>query len=634
MVIIADIETDNLLDKVTKIHCLCYYDLDTKESVELISYAKIKELFNQDLTIIGHNFVTYDFPVLEKILGKLKKPKIIDTLPISWYLYPDRIKHGLAEWGEFFGIEKPKILDWKNLSIQQYCHRCAEDVNINTKLWFKQISYLKEIYEDDIVMDNLINYLSFKQDCIKEQEQIGIKLDIEKVHNNQKILSEEKENKVVQLEKVMPQVSKKKSKVYSHTVKDNSGNLFTKGDLFFNSAIQNGGEYKKEETLTKIVSWEDPNSNSHKQIKDWLYNLGWVPEHIKHVRDKKTNETKQIPQIGNKDGSGEVCDSIKKLFEKEPNLEVINGLSILSNRIATFKGFIRDQKEGRIYPSASGITNTLRFQHKVCVNLPGMGKKYAENIRSCFVANEDCLLMNCDLSNIEDRTKRHYIYKYDPKYVEDMNTPGYDAHLEIGVLAGMITQEDIDFYRDFEKRIEAKENTNEEKNRFKSIKTIRHKAKIVNFSSTYKIGADALSRNSGLKLKQAKKILRIYWERNKAILQVEDSFKVKIINNQKWIQNPVSQFWLILRNDKDKFSTVNQNTAVYCFDVWVGFMRNLSIKIGLQMHDEVLFNVNKDKIEETKKLVHKAMQLTNEKLKLNIEIGCSANVGNNYYEIH
>lgn len=167
-------------------------------------------------------------------------------------------------------------------------------------------------------------------------------------------------------------------------------------------------------------------------------------------------------------------------------------------------------------------------------------------------------MVGCDLSGIEDNTKRHYIYQYDPKYVEEMNIKGYDPHLELGMLAGFLTQEEVDFYKQYEKDKEIKQFSPEDKEEFKRIKDVRHKSKTANFACTYKVGAGTLSRGSGLSVKKAQKLIDIYWERNKAILDVEDSLQVKYVNSQKWLQNPISKFWYSLRADKDKFSTLNQ----------------------------------------------------------------------------
>ena len=101
-----------------------------------------------------------------------------------------------------------------------------------------------------------------------------------------------------------------------------------------------------------------------------------------------------------------------------------------------------------------------------------------------------------------------------------------------------------------------------------------------------------------------------------------------------WLKNPVSGFYHSLRYEKDIFSTLNQSTGVYCFDSFVAYSRALGVQIPMQYHDEILVECDEDKVEETKALLHKAIDKTNEKVKLNVKLGIDYNVGVNYASVH
>jgi len=101
-----------------------------------------------------------------------------------------------------------------------------------------------------------------------------------------------------------------------------------------------------------------------------------------------------------------------------------------------------------------------------------------------------------------------------------------------------------------------------------------------------------------------------------------------------WLKNPVSGFWYQLRFDKDRFSTLNQGTGVYCFDTWVYFVRKLGIKVSMQFHDEIVIEVDLGKEEETEALLKEAMVMTNNKLKLNVPLGVDVQFGSNYGMVH
>jgi hypothetical protein len=102
-----------------------------------------------------------------------------------------------------------------------------------------------------------------------------------------------------------------------------------------------------------------------------------------------------------------------------------------------------------------------------------------------------------------------------------------------------------------------------------------------------------------------------------------------------WVLNPVSGFWMQLRNVKDVWSTLNQSTGVYCFDTWVGFCRSrFGHKTVAQFHDETVTTSplgEEDKVMQEQK---EAIRLTNEKLKLNVDLDVSPQFGKNYAEIH
>ncbi len=114
---IIDIEADELLNKATRIHCLCYSSEDGKTIGSMTSYDEMRKFLSEkELVAIGHNFVRYDKPLLEKILEKKFDFKVIDTLPLSWVLYTQRDKHGLESWGEDLGVKKPKIESFVGIS--------------------------------------------------------------------------------------------------------------------------------------------------------------------------------------------------------------------------------------------------------------------------------------------------------------------------------------------------------------------------------------------------------------------------------------------------------------------------------------------------------------------------------------
>ena len=223
------------------------------------------------------------------------------------------------------------------------------------------------------------------------------------------------------------------------------------------------------------------------------------------------------------------------------------------------------------------------------------------------------------MTSLEDTTKRHYMKPLDPDYIEEMSREGFDPHLDLCKFAGEITQDDIDAYNRGEKP---------------ELKKVRKAYKVVNYSALYGVGASKLARGTGLSVKQAKALLEAFWARNWAIKQVSDNVRTRELFGSMWLYNPVSNFWYSLRSDKDRFSTLNQGTGVFCFDTWVALCRKNGVKTIGQFHDEIVALVEEGKQDEVKSILHGAAAKLNEKVKLNVPLGCDAQFGKTYASIH
>lgn len=647
---IFDIEANGLLEEVTNIHCLSYrkYHLGKLiDKASLTDYKEIKTFLESQECLIGHNIIVYDIPVLEKLLNLSlnKNTFIIDTLTLSWYLYEKRTKHGLEWWGNDLGVEKPKILDWNNLNINDYINRCETDVEINSLLFFKQLDYLNKIYDNnEAQIKSVINYLAFKMDCIKEQEKEGLLIDTNKVKTHLQELEDLKNEKISNLSNVMPTNKKFKTITKPSKCFKKDGSLSATGEKWFKLLEENNLPSNYEGELDILVSEEPGNPLSTKQLKDWLYLLGWNPD-IYEERQNKNGEMNKIPQIYEND---EVCKSIQNLYTIEPALQNLDLLSKIKHRAGILKSFLEevDFKTNKVKATMGGFTTTFRLQHRrPIVNLPKVGTFYGEEIRGCIISPPNYLCCGSDCSALEDTTKQHYMYFFDPKYVTEMRTPGFDPHLDVAVLAGLLTPE------------QAKEH----KQGIKSYKTERNLAKVVNFSSVYGAGPPKIASSTGMSLEQAKKLHHTYWDRNKSVKLVSENITIKVFfkngNIESYLQKdlvnlirkklinendieqyfllqPVSKFWYPLRYLKDTFSGLNQGSGVFCFDLWVKEIRSRGIKINLQYHDEILFYLKEGEEENISNILKESMEKVNKIVKLNVPLGCSIDFGKNYADVH
>jgi len=623
---VVDIETDGLIS--SKIHVMSVGFKNDDGDWEVTStndYDAIERLMtNEENTIIGHNFIPFDAVEIERVLGIEVKATLIDTLALAWYIYPERVgSYGLAAFGEDYGIPKPKIDDWEGLTYEQYAHRCEEDVKINIKVWEDIRKKLVDLYTDTSDLKSFMKYLMFKMECVAKQRKIECKIDVDMVNENIAILELLKEPKIKNLVEAMPKGRVLKSKPKTMTKKDGSPSI--RATKWF--------EYLRENNLpldTEEVR-DDANPASNKQLKDWLFSLGWKP--------KMYNEgaNGDVPQVRNADR--DLCESVLELVSVEPAIADLDGLSVINHRLGVLNSFL-DTVDSRGYTvaSMSGFTNTLRLRHsRPIANLPGVTGEIKEEmanglgkidavsihlrdgqiVRECIVAPEGYTLCGSDVTSLEDNTKRHYMWDYDPEYVTDQMVDGFDPHLDLAIKAGAINEEDIP-----KLKAEGK------------LKPIRDIYKMANYSCIYGVGATKLADATGLSVKEAKEVIEKYWDRNWSIKQLPNDMIVKNVDGQQWLLNPLNKFWYSIRAEKDIFSTLNQGTGAYVFDCWVKIMMREGITPFLQYHDEKLSLCPIGKEEEFEEILHDSMSDVNELLKLNIEITVDVQFGQTYADVH
>ena len=614
MTTVFDIETDGLLDELTKIHVLSWSN-DMGEVKHTHDYDEMRYVLLNSETLVGHNIIRFDIPAVERVLGIKVTARLVDTLALSWYLNHQRPKHGLEGYGEDYGVPKPVIKDWNTLTPEEYAHRCDEDVKINNRLWRDLDMKLNKLYQDPAEKDRLVDYLTFKLDCAREQEELQWKLDVDKAQAAYDEIMALKVQKVEQLAEAMPKKTLTRVATQPKVMYKKDGDLSSHGEKW----VALCKEYKQPVTTQSFVvktGEERGNPNSNDQVKDWLYSLGWKPRTYKFLRDKVTGDERKIEQV-RKDG--ELCDSVRVLSSVDAAVDLLDGLTVLTHRAGILKSFLECHKDGWLQAGIAGLTNTFRFKHfRPLVNLPSVDKPYGDVIRGCLTCPDGYLLSGADMTSLEDTTKRHYMKPLDPDYVEAMSKEGFDPHLDLALHAGVITQDDID-----------KHNSGE-----RSLKALRKNYKVVNYSATYGVGAPKLARETGMTQGEAKTLLNAFWSRNWAIEKVASRLQTRELFGSMWLKNPVSGFWHSLRSEKDRFSTLNQSTGVFCFDKWVKECRGMGLQTIGQFHDEIIVLTKEGDEDKVENIMQMSINNVNHEVNLNVPLGTDVQFGNTYADIH
>ena len=655
-VIVADIECDGLLDELTKIHVVSIASKNEEGSWQVRStndYEKIKNLFtNPNLTVVGHFFTGFDVPAIEKVLGIKVECKIIDTLGLSWYLFPKRLNHGLEGFGVDYGVPKPTVTDWHGLTYEEYKHRCEEDVKINTNVWLTQLGKLRSLYNNDEAIIRTINYLMHKMNCIRQQEENPLTIDVEQCKKNLSFLEGVITEKVNELKTILPPVAKSSKRNKPKVLFKKDGSLSKAGEKWFDLLERANLPQDYEGEVEVVTGYDEPNPTSSSQIKSYLFSLGWEPKIFKDGANGK------VPQI--RDDNKNLCKSVLELVNDHPELEALDGLSVAQHRAGILKGFLKEEKNGKVVAGVSKFARTLRMAHRTVVNLPKPSAQYGELIRSVIVAPDGYVLCGSDVSSLENKTLQNAIYHLDKDYVEEMNFPGFDAHLKLGKMAGLVTEQEADFYSWFKKydslerdnKVEEIEEWIREGEKSELIKDLvslpskemhklfekitkdRSVSKTSNYALTYNCMPPKLSESAKIPLKQAEDIHKAYWEMNWAVKADTDCLVTKEVEGETWIYNPASNLWLYLASDHIKFSACNQNSGVKIFDLWVYFMMQEGVTPSFQAHDEVLFKVKVEDKEDIERKLKYAMEQVNKVLQLPIPIEIDVQFGRTYADVH
>ena len=632
--VVVDVEGDDL--KATKLWCLSYCFVDNGESGTLTDYEDMREfLSGTDKNIIGHNWMCWDKPTLERILEIKIKHKVTDTLPVSWYLYPKRMKHGLEVWGEELGVAKPEISDWANLSLEEYCVRCEEDVKINALLWEKMVFDLTKLYRDESSWWKAVDYVTFKMHCLALQEKSKWKLDVPAAEDLiilwEGLIKDARDS----LESVMPPVPVKKKKKRPKKPFKGDGTLSAHGIKWKELTDSQGLDFNTTDEVTFVDGSKPPNAGSVTQIKDWLYSLGWEPLNFDFKRDKETGDVRKIPQL--KDDKGELCKNIIRIAEQYPQLNALVDLGILVHRTGLVSGFLECAEEngGYIIAGAQGFTNTLRLRHKVFLNVPSLRKPWGKEIRGLLIARGGYELMGSDMASLEDRTKQHYMWPHDPEYVKEMQSEDFDPHCDIAAEAGIMTSKEVAAYKHMSAK-DLHEVTGKGGVVYvqKDLALKRHGGKGTNYAATYNAGAETIARTAGVPKKVGTTLHKAYWKRNWSLKAIAKECKTRKAHGYGWLWNPVAEIWYWLKNDNDRFSTLNQGTGSYCFDMWIKEVLTIRPQLSGQAHDEGIWEVKIGHREAAERLLRNAVAKVNGDLQLNRELDIDVLFSDSYAGIH
>jgi len=317
----------------------------------------LSDALRGSVSVVGHNLIGYDMPVLERLWGITVAPeRVLDTLVLSRLYEPSKSGgHSLRNWGECLGFPKGDHTDWSQLS-QEMIDYCIRDVEVTEAVHQKLMQDMTCFSPNCIELEHKV------QASVQQQEINGWTLD-QPLARDLCATFKERMNEIEEdlQQKFPPIVHERWSEKTGKQLKD-------KVEVF--------------------------NVGSRQQIAKRLSSLG--------VRFDKVTEK----------GNPIVDEAVLETIDL-PEAKVVSEYLMLQKRYAQVNSWLEHVKEdGRVHGrviSNGAVTGRMTHQSPNMAQVPASHSPYGHECRSCWTVPEGKKLVGFDASGLELRMLAHYM---------------------------------------------------------------------------------------------------------------------------------------------------------------------------------------------------------------------------------
>ena len=328
-----------------------------------------------------------------------------------------------------------------------------------------------------------------------------------------------------------------------------------------------------------------------------------------------------LPYPKKKKGNYSTDEATLSKLRDVPIVEKILTYRMLTKLYSTYieglkSSVMEDGKIHTIYTQTLTRTGRLSSIEPNLQNIPARNE-YGRLIRTCFVPLEDSVILSSDYSQIELRIFASLAH------VDELIRAfheGIDIHSKTASDVNHVSLDEV-------------------------TPSMRSRAKAVNFGIIYGISSYGLSSDLNISPKEAKEFIDRYFDTypgiknymDEEIRQAHEKGYVKTIMNRKRIIDELhnSNYMIRSMGERMALNTPIQGSSA---DILKKAMieidrefakRNLKSKMLLQIHDELIFNVLNDELDEVKEVVKNIMENT---VSLPVPLIVDIHTGRNLYE--
>lgn len=399
-------------------------------------------------TVIAHNLIGFDGPVLKKCWGvQIPAKKAKDTLILS-RLYNPNIEggHSLKAWGQRVGENKIDYEQrWKETGLEGNCYDnpslplmfeyCEQDVAVLVKV--EQL--IDKMLDQDKFSEQSRKLEHDVAIILQKQHEHGFKLDIQKAQGLLATLSGKMVDIENQLQTIFPPTIEEMKKPEYWEVQID---LEPKGRETLRFAAETKTELKQllKQNGYKASLADDAyagpmktksipfNPGSRQQIAERLQGLG--------AKFSKTTDKGSI-----------IVD--EKVLEKIdlPEAKALLEYLMLQKRVAQVSSWLEEVKDdGRVHGRVNtngAVTGRMTHSSPNMAQVPNSGSVYGPECRELWTVDKDNVLVGADASGLELRMLAHYMK--DEGYVrtvcEGSSKDGTDVHTVNQRAAGLDTRD-------------------------------------------------------------------------------------------------------------------------------------------------------------------------------------------------
>lgn len=440
-----DIESDGLLDTVSKVHCMSIFDgvnmhVFTPDTIEK-GVSLLQKALDSGEHICGHNIIGYDIPCLEKLypeifhVSRKQRDYVEDTLVMARLIYSNikDIDYGLYKkgkilgkligsqslkaWGYRLGELKGTYAEehedaWKSFN-EEMLEYNQQDVRVTQKLYDLLIDRVKH----HVCTPAALELEHKAQWLMVKQEANGFPFDVKKAKELEKVLRERAAILDAQITAKAPRIPDK---------------------VFIPKRDNKRLGYKAG---VPVQRYKDFNPNSRQQIT-WIITeyYGYTPDNEDLFEDgrlKMNEET--FHYMANDENAPEEVRKLAPIIEEY--LMVEKRLGQLADGKQAWLSLVKP--DGKIHGTVNpcgAVSGRATHANPNVTQVPHNSSPYGKECRSLFGVPDGWYQAGIDACGLELRCLAHFLYPFDNGHYADVVVNG-DIHTLNQKAAGLPTRD-------------------------------------------------------------------------------------------------------------------------------------------------------------------------------------------------